>query len=183
MYLLGDVSGHRLADRTIENFIWTEENELVKKVVYSFFYSEDWDRGVGIVGGVGVGKTHLLVALYKNRMWRSVYQGRPVPAWLSFQEFVSEARKDRDFVKGLVSEFGIIFVDDVWCAGMGWEEKNLLRELVLYCYDKGKVLCYTSNFSVREWEVDERVKDRIEEMCVEVELKGSSFRKVIGAIK
>lgn len=183
MYLLGSVAGHRLADRTVEEFIWGDGNEVVREVVYDFFYADDWVKGIGVVGDVGVGKTHLLIALYKNRMWRSVYQGKPVPVWLSFQELLSEVREDKNFVRELVSEFGIIFLDDIWSAGMGWEEKNVLRELVLYCYDKGKVLCYTSNFSVVEWDVDERVKDRVEEMCVEVRLKGSSFRKLIGVIK
>lgn len=182
-YLLGAVAGHRLADRTFENFVWAEENEVAREILYSFLEKDVWDRGVGLVGDVGVGKSHLLIALYKNRLWVSVYRGAPVPVWLSFVEFVSEARKRREFVEELVSEFGIVFLDDVWSAGMGWDEKDLFRELVMLLYDRGKVLCYTSNFPIERWDLDERVKDRLREMCIEVEIKGFSFRKLLGAVR
>jgi DNA replication protein DnaC len=48
----------------------------------------------------------------------------------------------------------------------------------LRCYDSKKVLCYTANWSYERWDIDERVKDRLREMCIEIQLVGSSFRGV-----
>jgi DNA replication protein DnaC len=177
-YLLGQLAGHRFADKTLENFVWGKENGHLREFFYDLVERREWERGVGLVGDVGVGKTHLLSALYKNRVWVSVFQGGGVPVWLSFYDLVVEYRENRKVVKELLEMYDVVFVDDIWSVGASSEEKGLIRELVFRCYDVGKVLCYTANWSYERWDVDERVRDRLREMCVEVELVGSSFRGV-----
>jgi DNA replication protein DnaC len=178
-YLLGQLAGHRFADKTLENFIWSDENGHLRDFFYSLVGSEEiWGKGVGLVGNVGVGKTHLLSALYKNRVWVSVFLGGGVPIWLSFFDLVAEYRENKKVVKELIETYDLIFVDDVWSVGASSEEKNIVRELVFRCYDTKKVLCYTANWSYERWDIDERVKDRLREMVVEVELFGSSLRGV-----
>ena len=175
-YLLGQLAGHRFANKTLENFVWTEGNKHLRDFFYDIVSREAWERGVGIVGDVGIGKTHILSSLYKNRVWVSIYCRGGIPVWLSFLDLIFEARDDRSFIKELVSSYDIIFVDDFWSGGASAEEKNVIRELVLRCYDSKKLICYTANFSLEKWGVDERVRDRLVEMCIEVELVGSSFR-------
>lgn len=177
-YLLGQLAGHRFADKTLENFVWNEENRHLREFFYELVGRDVWERGVGLVGDVGVGKTHLLSALYKNRVWVSVFYGGGVPIWMSFFDLVAEYRENKRVVKELLEMYDVVFVDDIWSVGASVEEKNLVRELVLRCYDGGKVLCYTANWSYEKWDIDERVKDRLREMCIEVELVGSSFRGV-----
>jgi DNA replication protein DnaC len=177
-YLLGQLAGHRFADKTFENFIWSGENAHLREFFYDLVEREVWERGVGLVGDVGVGKTHLLSALYKNRVWVSVFLGGGVPLWLSFFDLVAEYRENRRVVKELLEMYDVVFVDDIWSVGASSEEKNVVRELVFRCYDAKKVLCYTANWSYEKWDIDERVRDRLREMCVEVELVGSSLRGV-----
>lgn len=178
-YLLGQLAGHRFADKTLENFIWSGENSHLRDFFYGVVGSEGkWEKGVGLVGEVGVGKTHLLSALYKNRVWVSVFLGGGVPIWLSFFDLVVEYRENKKVVKELIETYDLIFVDDVWSVGASSEEKNIVRELVFRCYDAKKVLCYTANWGYEKWDIDERVKDRLREIVVEVELYGSSLRGV-----
>jgi DNA replication protein DnaC len=178
-YLLGQLAGHRFADKTLDNFVWTDDNKHLKEFFYDIVELEVWERGIGLVGDVGVGKTHILSALYKNRVWMSIYCGAGIPVWLSFLDLISEAREDRSFVKELVSSYDIIFVDDLWSGGASAEEKSVIRELVLRCYDSKKLICYTANWGLEKWSVDERVRDRLVEMCVEIEFVGPSFRKMV----
>jgi DNA replication protein DnaC len=107
-----------------------------------------------------------------------VFQGGGVPFWLSFFDLVVEYKENKKVVKELLDTYDLVFVDDIWSVGASVEEKNLLRELVLRCYDSKKVLCYTANWSYERWDIDERVKDRLKEMCIEIQLVGSSFRGV-----
>jgi len=178
-YLLGQLASHRFADKTLENFIWTSDNSHLKDFFYRLVNDEGiWERGLGLVGDVGVGKTHLLSALYKNRVWVAVFLGGGVPVWLSFFDLVAEYKENRKVVKELVETYDLIFVDDIWSIGASSEEKSIVRELVFRCYDGKKVLCYTANWSYEKWDIDERVRDRLREMVIEVELIGSSLRGV-----
>jgi len=177
-YLLGQLAGHRFADKTLENFMWSGDNSHLKDFFYDLVERDVWERGVGLVGDVGVGKTHLLSALYKNRVWVSVFLGGGVPVWLSFFDLVAEYRENKKVVKELLEMYDVVFVDDIWSVGASSEERNIIRELVFRCYDGKKVLCYTANWSYESWDIDERVKDRLREMCVEIELVGSSLRGV-----
>ena len=177
-YLLGQLAGHRFADKTLENFVWSGDNSHLKEFFYDLMERDVWERGVGLVGDVGVGKTHLLSALYKNRVWVSVFMGGGVPMWLSFFDLVAEYKENKKVVKELLEMYDVVFVDDIWSVGASSEERNIIRELVFRCYDGKKVLCYTANWSYERWDIDERVKDRLREMCVEIELVGSSLRGV-----
>jgi DNA replication protein DnaC len=177
-YLLGQLAGHRFSDKTLENFIWSGDNSHLREFFYDLVERDVWERGVGLVGEVGVGKTHLLSALYKNRVWVSVFLGGGVPIWLSFFDLVAEYRENKKVVKELLEMYDVVFVDDIWSVGASSEEKSIVRELVFRCYDARKVLCYTANWSYDRWDIDERVKDRLREMCVEIELVGSSLRGV-----
>jgi DNA replication protein DnaC len=175
-YLLGQLAGSRFASKTFENFIWTDTNIHLKEFFYNLAEKHLWEKGVGIVGEVGVGKTHLLSALYKNRVWYSVFMNGPIPVWLSFFDLVAGFTENKMFIRDLLDTYDLVFVDDIWNVGAGVNEKGIVRELVFRCYDANKILCYTANWSYEKWDVDERVSDRLREMCIEVELIGSSFR-------
>jgi DNA replication protein DnaC len=175
-YLLGQLAGHRFADKTLENFVWDTGNSHLKDFFYDLVSRKAWEKGIGLVGDVGVGKTHLLSALYKNRAWVSVFIGGGVPVWVSFFDLVVEYKENKKVLKELLDTYDLVFVDDIWSVGASVEEKNIVRELVFRCYDSKKILCYTANWSCERWDIDERVKDRLREMNVEVELVGVSFR-------
>jgi DNA replication protein DnaC len=175
-YLVGQLSG-RFADKFLENFHWVKENLWFKDLLEGLCEQKEWEKGVGLVGDVGVGKTHLLSALYKNRVWWSVIAGGRVPVWVTFSDLVAECYEDKSFLREFVEMYDLFFVDDIGSVGMDLREMNVLRELVFRIYDKSKVFCYTSNLSRDNWNVDERVVDRLREICVEIVVRGKSFRE------
>lgn len=173
-YCIGEIGWHRLASKRLEDYDWSG-NELAKVMIEGLVARETWDKGLGLVGWTGIGKTHLLVALYKERMYRAVYQqSNQVPVWLPWSELVAEDLKRIKLAELVAGD--IVFVDDLWSMGQGDEVKKLVKELVFHCYDTGKVLCFSTNVRVKDWDIDERVADRIREMCVVLELKGDSRR-------
>lgn len=179
-YLVGEVGWHRLYDRTFENFDFSD-NRLLQKFLYQKASEGRWMKGIALIGDVGVGKTHLLIALYKNRVWEYVYGVERRPVWISWYEFVVDVKKyGRELLNEVVFDNGIFFVDDFFVKVMEREfEREVIAEFVYRIYDLRKVLCFSSNFEISKVDVDERVKDRLREMVDEVIVKGRSRREQI----
>lgn len=179
-YLVGEIGWHRLYDRTFENFDFSD-NRLLQKFLYQKVSEDRWVKGVALIGDVGVGKTHLLIALYKNRVWEYVYGVERRPVWISWYEFVIDVRKyGRELLNEVVFDNGIFFVDDFFVRVSEREfEREIIAEFVYRVYDLRKVLCFSSNFEISRVDVDERVKDRLREMVDEVIVRGRSRRDQI----
>ncbi|MEM1660835.1 MAG: hypothetical protein QXR17_06835 [Candidatus Bathyarchaeia archaeon] len=179
-YLVGEIGWHRLYDRTFENFDFSD-NRLLQKFLYQKVSEDRWVKGVALIGDVGVGKTHLLIALYKNRVWEYVYGVERRPVWISWYEFVIDVRKyGRELLNEVVFDNGIFFVDDFFVRVSEREfEREIIAEFVYRIYDLRKVLCFSSNFEISRVDVDERVKDRLREMVDEVIVRGRSRRDQI----
>lgn len=179
-YLVGEIGWHRLYDRTFENFDFSD-NRLLQKFLYQKVSEDRWVKGVALIGDVGVGKTHLLIALYKNRVWEYVYGIERRPVWISWYEFVIDVRKyGRELLNEVVFDNGIFFVDDFFVRVSEREfEREIIAEFVYRIYDLKKVLCFSSNFEISKVDVDERVKDRLREMVDEVIVRGRSRRDQI----
>ena len=174
-YIVGETAYHRLALNTFEDYTWNG-NEIAKIVIEDSCEKVEWKKGLGLIGWVGVGKTHLLIALYKERMWRAVNEDSDIPVWLSFQDAL-ELYKDKEQLWEVLNRGKIIFIDDLFCTGYGDIEEHLIRDIVFRCYDGNKILCFTTNILIDDWRIDIRVKDRIREMCLMVDIMGESHRK------
>lgn len=181
MFLIGDIGWHRLAKKTLEEFDFSE-NQILQYAIDGRLVEPEWKSGIGLYGGVGVGKTHLLILLYKNRVWWAVNsRGKlPFPRWVSFYDLVMDVKKNGiDVVDQVVMDSQIIFVDDFLVRSLDWElEKRVAAMIVFRVYDTEKRLCFTSNFSIDEWDVDRRVIDRVREMCDIFEVVGTSRREL-----
>lgn len=129
-----------------------------------------------IANGIISHNTHLLISLYKERMWRAVNEDSDIPVWLSFQDAL-ELYKDKEQLWEVLNRGKIIFIDDLFCTGYGDIEEHLIRDIVFRCYDSNKTLCFTTNILIDEWHIDVRVKDRIREMCLTIDIMGESHRK------
>jgi len=178
MFLVGDLGWHRYAVKRLEEFDFSE-NEILRFVVEERLRQERWDRGIGLYGGVGVGKTFLLVQLYKNRYWWAVQRKGEVgfPVWIDFWDLVYDVKRYGIGILDEVVVGDVVFVDDFLVRVLDWETERMVASYIVYkAYDGGKVLCFTSNMSVDEWDVDLRVKDRVKEMCEVYEVLGKSRR-------
>lgn len=177
-FYVGEVGFHRLSRKTLKDFDFTN-NELLRALIYDLIEREEWEKGIGLIGGVGVGKTHLLINLYKNRAWWAVWYSKKVPIWLQFYDLIMLFRTEGDNALMEVLDRGeIVFVDDfLSTVGERDLEKRVASLIVFTCYDKGKIFCFSSNFSLDHWDVDERVVDRLYEMCEIYEVVGTSKRR------
>jgi DNA replication protein DnaC len=180
MFMVGDIGWNRLAKKKLEDFDFTG-NEVLKLIINDRIYSEKWDKGIGLYGNVGVGKTHLLVLLYKNRVWWSVNTRGllPFPRWISFYELSMDVKKHGfEIVEAAIGDSSLIFIDDFLMKCFDWEiEKKIASMIIMKSYDYEKKLCFTSNFNVDELDVDRRIVDRLHEMCDLVEVFGKSKRE------
>jgi len=179
MFLVGDIGWHRYARSKIEEFDFSE-NLFLRKVLEEKFQQERWDRGIGLWGGVGVGKTFLLVQLYKNRYWWAVKTKGKVgfPVWIDFWELVYDVKKyGIGVLDEIVGSGEVIFIDDFMVRVMDWDMERMVAGYLVYrIYDNRKILCFSTNMRVADWDVDVRVKDRVIEMCSIYEVVGSSRR-------
>lgn len=174
-YLIGELTTHRLNGSVLEGYDWAG-NDLVRIAVEEFVSTLRWSKGIGFVGWLGVGKTHLLVSLYKERMWKAVYNDGQIPVWLSFFELVELWDTNKSGVFDVLNRGEIIFIDDLFCLGYTMKETSIIRDVVYKCYDDNKVLCFTSNVLLENWDVDDRAKDRLREMILTLEVVGESRR-------
>lgn len=177
-YALGEVAAHRLAHKILEDYDWAG-NDIAKIIVCDMVELVRWTKGVGFVGWTGVGKTHLLISLYKERMWRTIFEESQLPVWMAFNDIISmwADDKDKSGVLEIIGRADILFIDDLFSTGYGDVENMIVKEIVMKCYDSNKVLCFTSNVLVEQrTDVDARVKDRLKEMCNVIEIEGESRR-------
>lgn len=175
-YLIGELTVHRLNNRNLEDYDWSG-NDMVRIAIEEYVSKYQWDKGIGLVGWMGVGKTHLLVSLYKERMWKAVYHNSQLPVWITFLELVELWQTDKSIVSDVLNRGEIIFIDDLFCTGYTMKETSIIRDIVYKCYDDNKVLCFTSNVLLSNWDIDDRAKDRLKEMVLILEVVGESRRR------
>ena len=140
-------------------------------------------RGLFIHGEVGVGKTHISIALKKK--WDSVYPTRPAHFWTT-PELLQDIRDDFDRdnydkrrnVAKLIESQAPVFLDDLGSEQpTGWVLEQLYL-LINGRYLEEKPLVITSNLSVEQigQTLGDRIASRIVEMCEVVELSGKDRR-------
>lgn len=174
-YVVGELGWHRFMLKTLEEFDWAE-NDLLRIVIEELVSQSKWTRGIGLVGWTGVGKSHLLVSLYKERMWRCIFEESQLPMWAGFNDLVDIYQEDKAELYSIISRGNLLFVDDLFYSGQGEVEKRVVKEIVFRCYDTEKILCFSSNILLDNLDVDVRVKDRLMEMSKIVQVFGESKR-------
>ncbi len=182
MFLIGDLGWHKLAHKKVDDFNF-KDNPFLKSVLDIKFSQPKWDKGIGLYGDVGVGKTNLLVLLYKNRYYWSINTKgeNGFPVWISFWELVLDVKNNgMELLDSVMSDKSMVFIDDLMMRVIDWTTEKTVASLIIYkMYESDKKLCFTSNFSIDQWDIDERVKDRIIEMCEIYQVNGTSNRRVI----
>lgn len=174
-YAIGELVGHVHALKKLEDFDWVG-NDIIKIVIDDLIKKDSWGTGLGLVGFVGVGKTHLLASLYKERMWRTINENGQLPIWLNFSDLYDLEHSE---LVEVIGRGNIIFIDDLFCMGYKEKEIDIVKEIVFRCYNSNKILCFSSNLFVENWDIDLRVRDRLKEMCRVFEIVGDSHRRQI----
>src|SRR2546421_416130 len=149
-------------------------------------------RGLLFVGSVGVGKTHLAVALLRELIER--YQVRGL-----FYQFGALLRRIQDSynpisqtselaVLGPVFEADVLVLDELGTSKPTDWVRDTMMQIINTRYNDKRLTIFTTNYSDRrksEKDASELLEDRIGvalrsrlyEMCKTVEIEGDDYRK------
>jgi DNA replication protein DnaC len=147
------------------------------------------DSGLLFLGGSGVGKTHLMIAII-NEVTRS--KGREA-LYVNFADllmkiqstFKSDSSESKEDVIGPYIGVELLALDELGATKPSEFARDMLYALLNARYNQRKITIATSNFrdelgagerELLEDRIGYRLRSRLHEMCQNVELRGDDFR-------
>lgn len=153
----------------LSNFDWKDKS-ILKKMVYDFL-DEKRDKGIVLIGDPGIGKTHLLIGIFRELLNKGANLGSDI-LFIEFQKFVNEMM-DMCKVQGLlpenvVSQFNakVLIVDDVRPHWSGKFSLGILKRLIEVCYEEKKFLFMSTNANsiddlAKVWQIEDYYLSRL----------------------
>jgi DNA replication protein DnaC len=153
-------------------------------------FAEEWDgeQGLLLSGGVGTGKTTLLVALIRSLQERLIKQKRAVRL-VTVPDFLRELRAGFEPQRQALGESysrmldqyrtcGVLVFDDLGAERMTEWVSEQFYMLVNHRYRQRLPIFASSNWSREELaqRLDRRVLDRLRETCTMIEVVGPNWR-------
>jgi DNA replication protein DnaC len=153
-------------------------------------FAEEWngEQGILLSGGVGTGKTTLLVALVRSLQERIIQRNRLVRL-VTVPDFLRELRAGFEPQRQALGESydrmlenyracGVLVFDDLGAEKMTEWAAEQFYMLVDHRYRQRLPIFASSNFSKEELaqRLDRRVLDRLRESCTMIEVVGPNWR-------
>ena len=162
---------------TLNNFDFQGQIHLIKPIKR---FIEGQTQGIFFHGGFGVGKSHLLVALY--RIIVAQEDDTSDVCYMSFESALRELqRPEHEFDVDYLCEVGYLFLDDITAVDFqSGFTKETLRRIINSRYENEMRTCFTSNAGtagLQEFGLHPHALSRINGMCEIVEVKGRDRRK------
>jgi primosomal protein DnaI len=170
---------------TLDNFDWKGQSKDLSRAVEGFVEGDI--KGLYLYGNFGVGKTHLMVALY--RVLVAKQDDISDTYYTAFEELIHECYSRMD-TKEPITEYldffcdvGLLFIDDITAvltAGKSDFPRETLRKIINKRYENELRTCFTSNLSFAQMMKDQLLHQhaisRIQGMCTPVLVKGRDRR-------
>lgn len=139
-------------------------------------------EGLLIVGGVGCGKTHMVVSIVNYIVDYLVENGNQYTVYFSnIIELIEKLRLNENnlFWKQWLREYDLLIIDDLGAESSNAWTRERLFEIIDYRYNMNLPIVITTNCVPEELKekVGDRCFDRIREMCVLVSVTAKSQRK------
>ena len=181
-------------DLKFMDLITTKENgQMIKTMAYYVKNYPQMRKGIGIVGEMGVGKTTMIAVTCKEIVER-YEQTLYFASESTILNEIKNAIDDRSFdtpedVIRRIADNDLVVIDELGTTTNQWEISQIKSVIDAVLNNNGK-LFITSNYNTPEllsrWQdgdtnkTPRQVRDRMEEAMNLYELKGESFRRMIG---
>jgi len=169
---------------TLANFDWAGKAAL--KVLVEEVVSGKSKKGFILIGNPGVGKSHILVAIFRELLEKGKVLGSDI-LFLEFCKFVTESM-DMCKIDGLLPEnvvdqipAKIMIIDDVRPHWSGKFAGGILRRMIESAYENGKILIMSTNAEnpddlVKVWNIEDYYASRLAEIATICLVKGKDWR-------
>lgn len=171
--------------KTLADFDWNWPQSINQAQVRHLFELDFIDQGFNVVflGGVGLGKSHLAIALAHQ----ACLQGCRV-RFTSAIDLINHLHQlkgaafDRQLKKYIRP--AILVCDEIGFMPIDQTGSDILFQIISKRYDQHRSTIFTSNLVFSEWQsifhndaiATSAILDRILHRCHTIEIKGSSFR-------
>jgi DNA replication protein DnaC len=166
---------------TLSNFDF-HGDKAVAKTIKGFIEGDV--KGIFFYGGFGVGKTHLLVSLYRVMVAKEddvsdIFYTSLEAVIRELQNRMDTKESTNDYIDYLV-DIDLLFLDDITAANLqnNWVVE-VFRKIVNGRYENDLRTCFTSNAgpkALQELNINPHAISRIEEMCDIVKITGKDRR-------
>lgn len=167
---------------TLNNFDFgTRKSNLIQSVK-NFVEGIGSKRGLYFYGSFGVGKTHLLVALYRVVVSQENDSSPNMVYYTSFERVVREVKisSDEEYLD-ILFECEWLFLDDISVVNLKKDNSSeILRSVINHRYESKLPTCFTSNLNLEKLEqsgLHPHAISRINSMCEILEIKGRDRRR------
>lgn len=162
---------------TLNNFDFKGQSNNLIKTIRGFVEGDV--NGIFFYGGFGVGKSHLLVSLYRVMVDKeddisNIY-------YSSLESSLRNISTDQYFIEYLCN-IGLLFLDDITAANLHSKENaDILRRIINERYEARLRTCFSSNAGPKELTdlgLHPHAISRIQGMCEIVKIIGKDRRGV-----
>jgi DNA replication protein DnaC len=165
---------------TLNNFDFAGNTHLIK-VIKKFVEGDI--RGIFFYGSFGVGKTHLLVSLYRVMVYKEDDSTNSNIFYDSLENVIRELqKKEPEYDIDYLCDVGLLFLDDITAplTLSSTKEMEIFRKIINGRYEGDMRTCFTSNAGfkgLRSEGLHPHAISRLEDMCENVEVKGKDRRR------
>jgi len=169
------------------DFSTQKSQDVLINKLDNFIENKAEHKGLYFHGGFGVGKTHLLVSLYRIILARE--QDIGLVHYITCEKIIKDlfARIDRkestnDYID-YVSKFNYLFLDDLTAMSLKEFPLEVMKSIINYRYDHDLPTCFTANASLKgllDIGVHHHAISRISGMCEICLIEGTDRRLNFG---
>jgi len=173
---------------TLDNFDFVGKPTL-KSTVYDFLAGK-LDHGLLLYGDPGIGKTHLLVSMFRELVEK---QGKVVGQDVFYMTWsdtlveifnpVSERGGIPESVAQRITAYKILIIDDIRPGFGGRIWNDFLKRIIEQVYDRGTKLLVSTNVEspddlVAKWQIEDYWLSRMKDCLAFVAVKGEDRRGI-----
>lgn len=168
------------------NFDFSEQGQDLGIILTMFLDNILDKKGIFFFGPFGVGKTHLMVALYRVLARR--YSGDGKVYFTTFGNLVNDITEDSknkgsgdsDTFLEYVCKYDYLFIDDITSHKLSEFELGILRTVFINAYENGRSLVLSGNYSIDNLirvNIEPYLISRLHDICYVFEISGKDRRR------